>query len=157
MDVVSLPQTGGCYCGAIRYSLNAAPLLAYACHCHDCQTRSGSAFGLTVVVRSADVTVSGEPEVVRLANPSGLAIDHNMCPHCRLRVFAVNPKTADYMSLRAGTLDDASWVRPVAQTWVESAIPWAVIPGVRAVAPEDFDFVRLGREWAATAPRFEPA
>jgi hypothetical protein len=35
MEVVSLPQSGGCVCGAIRYSLLDAPLLAYACHCHD--------------------------------------------------------------------------------------------------------------------------
>ena len=61
------------------------------------------------------------------------------------------------MSLRAGTLDDASWVSPVVQIWVESAIPWAVIPGVRSEPPETFDFVRLGREWARTAPRFGSA
>lgn len=46
MEVVGLPQRGGCLCGAVRYGLGAAPLLAYACHCHDRQTRSGSAFAL---------------------------------------------------------------------------------------------------------------
>jgi hypothetical protein len=58
------------------------------------------------------------------------------------------------MSLRAGTLDDASWVTPIVQIFVESAIPWAVIPGVRVVPWEGFDYVALGREWAATAPAF---
>lgn len=58
------------------------------------------------------------------------------------------------MSLRGGTLDDAGWVVPIAQLYVESAIPWAVIPDVRAVTPDDFDFVALGREWQATAPIF---
>lgn len=56
------------------------------------------------------------------------------------------------MSLRAGTLDDASWVSPVVQIWVESAIPWAVIPGVRSEPPETFDFVetraRVGEDSA---------
>jgi hypothetical protein len=69
--MVALRQPGGCVCGGVRYSLKAAPLLAFACH----------------------------------------------------------------------------W-------WVESAIPWAVIPGVRIVAWKDFDYVALGREWAATAPKF---
>jgi hypothetical protein len=155
MEVVSLPQPGGCVCGAIRYRLTAAPLLVYACHCHDCQTRSGSAFGLTAVVRAADVVVSGAPQVVRLATPSGREIDHSTCPRCRVRLFAQSPATPEYLSLRTGTLDDASWVFPIAQTYVESAIPWAVIPDVRQVAPDSFDFVTLGREWRATAPRFE--
>jgi hypothetical protein len=123
MDVVNLPQAGGCFCGAIRYALNAAPLLAYACHCHDCQKRSGSAFSLTLVVRTADVEISGEPELMRVSLPSGREIDHGLCPRCRFRVFARAPVAPDYMSLRAGTLDDAGWVVPVAQTWVESAIP----------------------------------
>ena len=155
MDIVRLPQEGGCVCGKVRYRLTAAPLLAYACHCHDCQRRSGSAFGLTLVVRSADVLLSGEPEMMRMETPSGREIDHGVCPQCRFRVFARAPVAPDFMSLRAGTLDDASWVRPIAQAWVESAIPWAVIPGVRQVGPETFDFVELGREWRASAPRFE--
>jgi len=41
---------------------------------------------------------------------------------------------------------------PVVQTWVESAMPWVVIPGIRAVAWKDFDYASLAREWAATAP-----
>jgi hypothetical protein len=43
---VNLPLLGGCLCGAVRYSLNAAPLLVHACHCHDCQSVSGSAYSL---------------------------------------------------------------------------------------------------------------
>jgi len=43
---------------------------------------------------------------------------------------------------------------PVVQTWVESAMPWVVIPGIRAVAWKDFDYASLAREWAATAPQF---
>ena len=58
------------------------------------------------------------------------------------------------MSLKAGTLDDAGWVVPIAQTWVESAIPWALIPGVRHVDWADFDFAALGQDWQASAPRF---
>jgi hypothetical protein len=45
-------------------------------------------------------------------------------------------------------------VVPIAQTFVESAIGWAVIPGVRAVSWDDFDYVALGQEWRAGAPAF---
>jgi len=151
---IALPQPGGCLCGAVRYRLTAAPLLAYVCHCHDCQTRTGSAFSLTLVVRSADVVVSGAAEIARRTTRSGRQVEDSVCPNCRVPLLSRAPVAPDYMSVRVGTLDEAGWVRPVAQTFVESAIPWAVIPGVRAVPWAEFDYVALGRDWQATAPRF---
>ena len=154
LTVVTLPQVGGCPCGAVRYRLSAAPLLAFACHCHDCQKRSGAAFSLTLVIRTADFAVTGPVEFLRRATRAGREIEHGCCAACRAPLFAHALAAPDFMSLRAGCLDDAGWVRPIAQTFVESAIPWAVIPGVRAVPWRDFDYVALGRQWAATAPRF---
>jgi hypothetical protein len=59
----SLPLTGGCSCGAIRYEIAAFPLLLYACNCTDCQTASGSAFALSMPVMSNGFRiVQGEPK-----------------------------------------------------------------------------------------------
>lgn len=38
------PYSGGCLCGALRYRVTAEPLTLYACHCTDCQRRTGTAF-----------------------------------------------------------------------------------------------------------------
>lgn len=151
---VDLPQRGGCLCGGLRYVLTAAPLLAYACHCHDCQTRSGAAFTLTLVIRSVDLETTGAAAAHERATLSGRVVEHSACPVCRTPVWSRAPVAPDYMSLRAGTLDDASWVRPIAQSFVESAIPWAVIPDVPAVPWEAFDFVALGHAWTASGPAF---
>ena len=153
--VVPLPQTGGCLCGAVRYALNGGPLLAYACHCHDCQTRSGAAFTLTLVIRSADLAVAGQPIIHERTSASARVTERSLCPACQVQLLSRAPAAPDYMSLRAGTLDDASCVVPGAQSFVESAIPWAVIPGVPVVPWGQFDFAALGAEWLATAPRFE--
>ena len=154
LKVVSLPQPGGCACGAVRYRLNAAPLLAFVCHCRDCQTRTGSAFSLTLVIRGADFRHDGPVEPLRRKTRSGREVKDGHCARCRAPVFARALLAPDFMSLRAGTLEDASWVAPIVQTFVDRAIPWAVIPGVRSVPWNGFDYVALGREWAATAPRF---
>lgn len=154
--VVGLPQAGGCLCGAVRYALTAAPLLAYACHCHGCQTRSGAAFTLTLVARSADVEVTGPMAFTDRATPSGRQVEHGACGLCGTALIARARVAADYVSLRAGTLDDAGWVRPVVQTCVESAIPWAVIAGVPTLSWSEFDFEAAGRAWVAQAPRFAP-
>ena len=155
--IVTLPQRGGCLCGAVRYALGASPLLAYACHCHDCQTQTGSAFTLTLVILTRDLSLQGEVETAPRAARSGRVVEHSYCPGCRVPIVSRAPAAPDYMSLRAGTLDDAGWVVPIAQCFVDSAIPWAVIPGVRPVAWADFDYVTLGRDWLAGAPAFRPA
>ena len=46
----SLPMTGGCSCGRVRYEITSFPLLLYRCNCTNCQTASGSAFALNMPV-----------------------------------------------------------------------------------------------------------
>jgi hypothetical protein len=38
--------------------------------------------------------------------------------------------------LKAGTLDDTSWLRPVANSWCDSAQPWVAYPEGAARFPE---------------------
>ena len=38
----SLPLTGGCGCGAVRFELSAPPVAAVYCHCTRCQRRTGT-------------------------------------------------------------------------------------------------------------------
>jgi hypothetical protein len=71
----------------VRYALNAAPLLAHVCRCHNCQTRTGAAFTLTLVIRTADLAVEGEPVWVLWTSASGGRTDHAFCPACRVPMF----------------------------------------------------------------------
>ena len=45
--------TGGCQCGAVRYTIAAEPLSTYVCHCRECRRQSASAFGISVIVPEA--------------------------------------------------------------------------------------------------------
>ena len=56
----AFPITGGCQCGAVRYTLRAPPVVFYICHCSECQTQSSSGFGESMRVRKADLEISGE-------------------------------------------------------------------------------------------------
>src|SRR3981189_1170177 len=83
----SLPMTGGCSCGAIRYEIASFPLLLYTCNCTDCQTASGSAFALNMPVLTKDFHSSqGEPKGWRRPSPSGryvLVLRRLWRPHLR--------------------------------------------------------------------------
>jgi hypothetical protein len=109
---------------------------------------------LTLVIRTADLEVAGAPEITNSSLRTGRLVERSCCPKCRVPLFSMAPVAPEYMSLRAGTLDDASWVVPISQSFVESAIPWAVIPDVRVVPWSEFDYAALGAEWAASAPEF---
>jgi hypothetical protein len=151
---VNLPMPGGCLCGTVRYSLNGSPVLVHVCHCHDCQKASGSACSLTVLVPTAALTLTGPVETFVRTTGRGRDVRHNVCARSRAGLASNDVARPDYTSLRAGTLDDASWAVPIAHTFVRSAIPWAVIPGVEKVDPKEFSYVNLSAAWRATAPVF---
>ncbi|AUC94727.1 aldehyde-activating protein [Bradyrhizobium sp. SK17] len=147
---------GGCLCGAVRYSLNGAPILVHVCHCHDCQSASGSAYSLTVIVPTAALALTGPLESFSRTTARGREVRYAACSNCRAGLTSNDAARPDFTGLRAGTLDDASWAVPIAQTFVQSAIPWAIIPGVEQVDPKDFSYVSMSAAWRATAPIFSP-
>lgn len=153
---VNLPLLGGCLCGAVRYSLNGAPILVHVCHCHDCQSASGSAYSLTVIVPTAALALTGPLESISRTTARGREVRYAACSKCRAGLTSNDAARLDFTGLRAGTLDDASWAVPIAQTFVQSAIPWAIIPGVEQVDPKDFSYVSMSAAWRATAPIFSP-
>ena len=153
---VSLPLLGGCLCGAVRYSLNGAPLMVHVCHCHDCQSVSGSAYTLTALVATAALALTGPLETVARVTTRGRQVRNTVCEKCRAGLTSSDAARPDFTGLRAGTLDDASWAVPIAQTFVRSAIPWAIIPGVEQVDPKDFNYAKLSAAWRATASEISP-
>ncbi|MGR8949738.1 MAG: GFA family protein [Gammaproteobacteria bacterium] len=111
---------GGCGCVATRYEFACEPLSCYACHCTDCQSRSGAAFTLTVIIPLTEITLTMRDAATFKRN----AIDFRNCSECGGRLWAVWHPVPDFALLAAGTLDDTSWIRPVAHVWTSSAQPW---------------------------------
>jgi hypothetical protein len=42
--------TGGCYCGAVRYEAEGAPLMQAQCHCRECQYITGGSPNMFVAM-----------------------------------------------------------------------------------------------------------
>ena len=63
---MTLPLTGGCQCGTLRYEITEAPRLTYACHCTDCQRMTSSAFSMAIVVSEIAFRLTkGEPRSIQ--------------------------------------------------------------------------------------------
>lgn len=156
---MTAPYPGGCLCGAIRYCVTAEPLTVYACHCTDCQRRTGSAFALSMVVpRNSIELMSGEPASYHAALLDGRVKQGKLCAACGTRVWGEPVKRPGIAIVQPGTLDDPSWVKPVAHIWARSAQPWVVFPpGARVfqTAPEDPS--ELARLWQNALHARRPA
>lgn len=126
MDAPSL--TGGCQCGAVRYRINAAQVVCYACHCRDCQKMSGSAFGISVPIRRTDLEVAGPLRSWQRRSPSGAMSDCFFCGTCGSRILHASTRDPAVVTLRGGTLDDTSGLQPAAHIWVGSKQPWLALP-----------------------------
>ena len=122
---VTLPLEGGCQCGKLRYELAAAPLMLYACHCTNCQKQTGSAFVLsTAIVESAFSFTEGKPAKTEWISDAGNKRYGYYCGDCGCRIANGQTPSIGVLSLRAGTFDDKSWVRPAGHIWVKSAQNW---------------------------------
>lgn len=122
------PVEGGCQCGAVRYALTARPHAVYRCHCTDCRKFSGAAFGISMPVDRAAITLlKGAPKVYDKRADSGRIVAMHYCPDCMTRLWN-HPQGNDTLAvLRAGTLDDMDWAVPVGNIWTGSAVAWVEI------------------------------
>jgi len=127
MSELRLPQTGGCQCGKCRYEITAAPIVAYTCHCTACQNHTGSAFSMAILVEEPAFRMTrGELKPVERKGDSGRTVTRFVCPDCGS--WICNGPRPDGRRVRAGTLDDTSWVKPTVHFWTRSKQHWVVLP-----------------------------
>jgi hypothetical protein len=146
-----LPLTGGCPCGGIRYRIDALPLLLYACHCTNCQRQSGSAFAVNMpVATQAFHIVQGTPKAWRHLSPSGVDVVSWFCGDCGGRINGERGGRPESTNVRAGSLDDTSWLVPVAHFFMRSAQRWVSPPdGAACFEAMAADFGPLTKAWQA--------
>jgi hypothetical protein len=121
--------TGGCVCGAVRYAWT--PMVRfklYACHCTDCQKRTGTSFALQQMALEADLTVEGEMAEGGFTQPSGARARLFACPKCQSRIYGANDTRPGLVIIRAGTFDHSARLIPDVHVWTRSKQPWIVIP-----------------------------
>jgi hypothetical protein len=126
---MSADLQGGCACGAVRYRLASPPLFVNCCHCQDCQRQTGSAFVINALIEADRVmVVSGNPEPIAVATPSGTPQEIYRCPSCRVALWSTYGGMQKLRFVRVGTLDDAAALEPGVHIYVRSKLPWVTLP-----------------------------
>ncbi len=120
---------GGCLCGKVRYSADAEPVFVGLCHCSNCQKASGSAFNIVVALPKPTVSIQGTLRTFEGRGDSGKATYRRFCPECASPIASEVEAMPDVIMVPAGTLDDATWVKPAMQIYCDSAQPWVTLEG----------------------------
>lgn len=97
---------GGCYCGALRYTVEGDPLFKGQCHCRECQYISGGHPNAVMgMPASGFAYTKGKPKEHRrsdLENP----VTREFCAECGTHILARSPGLPGAVLIKVGTFDD---------------------------------------------------
>lgn len=118
-----------CLCGAITLSLPAPSTLVVACHCLDCQRRTGAPFGVGAFYPTAAVTVSGTPREFTRPAASGGEVHTYFCPTCGSTLYWRATNLPGWVGVAVGALANPDYPRPVRSVFEQSKHGWVDIGG----------------------------
>ena len=120
--------TGGCLCGAIRFTISAPVSELRACHCTHCQKTSGTGSSVNAVIPSASFSlVQGTPKRFDVTADSGRTLYRHFCGDCGSPIYSQRAANPERMVVRAGSFDNPPPMKITANIWTRSARPWSWI------------------------------
>ena len=120
--------TGGCLCGAVRYTVSIPVTELRACHCTHCQKASGAAGTVNAIVPSEAFRITqGKPKRYDATADSGRTLYRFFCSECGSPIYSQRATAPERVVVRAGTFDEPGDMKITANIWTRSARPWAYI------------------------------
>lgn len=116
-----------CQCGQLQVEMPGPSPAVVACHCIDCQRRSGSPFGVAVYYPTAMLTISGTARLYTRTTAAGGEFRSYFCPDCGSTVHMDGDKNAGMTGIPVGALADPRFPPPVRSVWEQSMHEWVSI------------------------------
>ena len=121
-------QTGSCLCGNIQYNFHQSKALsAHHCHCKDCQKCTGSGKATIIIIPEEELSITGNLKFYSVTGSQGSHINRGFCENCGSPVISFMEEDPGIKFIKAGTLDDASWLTIASNFWSSSANTWSPI------------------------------
>jgi hypothetical protein len=132
-------RTASCACGQLRATIEGEPERVLACHCRECQRRTGSVLGVSAYFAKARVTVEGLSSSFVRTTEQGLTFDTRFCATCGSSVLWTSSALPDHVAVAVGAFADPSFPAPTLTAWTADKHPWVVMPeGCRSFAGSAF-------------------
>lgn len=119
---------GGCYCGAVRFKVDADPAMMAQCHCRECQYISGGGPNYTAGVPTAAFAYTkGEPQQFARDDLDAPVV-REFCGKCGTSLASRPPSLPDLVMLKVGTFDDPSVFNAMMAIYTVDQQPFHHIP-----------------------------
>ena len=118
-----------CSCGALTLTLPEPSKLVVACHCLDCQRRTGAPFGVGAFYPVDAVAISGTPKEFTRDAASGGKVHTYFCPNCGSMVYWKAGNLPSLIGVAVGAPADPKWPAPVRSVFEQSKHNWVQIDG----------------------------
>lgn len=107
--------------------------MVVACHCLDCQRRTGAPFGVGAFYATEAVTVSGTAKAFTREATSGGKVHSYFCPNCGSTVYWQAENLPSMIAVAVGALADPKSLAPAKSIFEQSKHDW-----VQMAATEHF-------------------
>ena len=118
-----MTRVAHCCCGSLRAEVTGEPVFVAACHCMECQRRTGSPFGVSTYFAKEQVRTAGRSKVYVRGSDSGRKIEQHFCP-CGSTVLWYSESFPDLIGIAFGAFADPSMPSPTLSAWETTRHPW---------------------------------
>jgi hypothetical protein len=116
-----------CCCCSLRAEVSGEPALVAACHCMECQRRTGAPFGVSAYIPKEQVRTDGPSKIYMRGGDSGRTIEMHFCPNCGSTVFWFPQSVPDLIGIAIGAFADPSMPWPTLSVWETTRHPWVTL------------------------------
>ena len=117
-----------CQCGQLSADVTTTADAIAACHCRDCQRRSGSPFGVIAYFPADAVTVTGVAKTYTRATDSGASFTTGFCLDCGATIWARAGKHPASIGIPVGAFADPDFAPPMRSVFEHSRHAWVEMP-----------------------------
>jgi hypothetical protein len=143
-------HTGGCLCGAVRYTVSGATLFISQCCCRDCQKATGTGHTTILGIRRSQLAIeAGTLATYTNAGESGGTVTRHFCATCGGRIYTSGSLPGAMVMVQAGSLDNPNAITPDNVIYNKDRVAWDVfderLPRYEALQPFDEDVLSAMR------------
>jgi hypothetical protein len=131
-----MQRTAQCSCGSVKIIAQGEPSSVVACHCLECQRRTGSVFGVGAYFPGENVSLTGMTREFVRATAAGNQFRTNFCPTCGSTVHWRSDKNPGLVGIAVGAFADPSFPAPVRSVWEECKHSWVEMPDAQQHYPK---------------------
>ena len=118
-----------CSCGALTLTISGPSKSVVACHCLDCQRRTGAPFSVGAFYAIEAVDIRGTAKKFTREAASGRKVHMYFCPNCGSTVYWKPDGLPSLIGVAVGALADPKYPAPVRSVFEQSQHHWVQIDG----------------------------